>query len=446
MKIFSIGLLLLILKMPVAFCQTLQNTDSIKRLLMQNWEDTSRILLLTQLASNYRFFNPDSSIIIAQLAMDLAQRIHFDKGKVRALNIYGEALRFRGEFPQALEAQFNALQISKNVDDKEGEAMSLGSIGLVYLELNEFRQAINYLYQARKINDRVSNSLLEGLCLSGIGYGYLKMNMPDSALFFQQQAQALLNTLPVPTALGSLILTRLGIIHSKLRHHDLALRYFQDAIKISYVTGDLLNRGRTQYQIAELYYSVNQPDSSLHYCQLAFENGERISQKKIVLDASSLMAKLYKAQDNLDSAFHYQEVAIATNDSLYGREKFQQLQLLILTEQQRQRQLRENQIQFQRIGLLSALAVFLLIALLLWRNIRQQQRTNKTLSLKNDQIEVQRNILEKTLSELKATQSQLIQSEKMASLGELTAGIAHEIQNPLNFVNNFSEVNKELIE
>jgi signal transduction histidine kinase len=53
--------------------------------------------------------------------------------------------------------------------------------------------------------------------------------------------------------------------------------------------------------------------------------------------------------------------------------------------------------------------------------------------------------VEKTLEELKSTQAQLIQSEKMASLGELTAGIAHEIQNPLNFVNNFSEVNNELI-
>ncbi|MEN9568808.1 MAG: hypothetical protein RL172_39 [Bacteroidota bacterium] len=61
------------------------------------------------------------------------------------------------------------------------------------------------------------------------------------------------------------------------------------------------------------------------------------------------------------------------------------------------------------------------------------------------QITQQKEALEHTLNELKSTQAQLIQSEKMASLGELTAGIAHEIQNPLNFVNNFSEVSEELI-
>ncbi len=90
-----------------------------------------------------------------------------------------------------------------------------------------------------------------------------------------------------------------------------------------------------------------------------------------------------------------------------------------------------------------AFALALLIYIIVQLRSSYLKRENRLLE---ERVNHRTSQLKKSIEELKSTQEQLIQSEKMASLGELTAGIAHEIQNPLNFVNNFSEVSNELIQ
>ena len=91
------------------------------------------------------------------------------------------------------------------------------------------------------------------------------------------------------------------------------------------------------------------------------------------------------------------------------------------------------------IGGAAIILFVLIVAVLIWRNNLSQRKKNKQLDAQKTQLTEQRDELQTTIANLHKTQTQLIQSEKWRHWEKLTAGIAHEIQNPLNFVNNFSE-------
>lgn len=160
-NIFTV-LLTLVLGVQVILGQG-ADIDSLNKLLAHTDQDTSRVLLLTELSGYYQFFNSDTALLLTDKALALARKVNFTKGEIEAISRQGEVRHHRGELPQALEAELTAIQLSRKYNYPEAEAQSLTFIATINLDLGEYRAALNYLFQAKKIYDNVGSQLSTGV-------------------------------------------------------------------------------------------------------------------------------------------------------------------------------------------------------------------------------------------------------------------------------------------
>ena len=408
--------------------------DSLKEALVQANNEIEKFSTLIRITVTYTFSKPDTAMMYAQQALTLAKKINTDAALSQALRTYAGVLSQTGNYPQAIYSELESLKIIEKSNDFSDIGWIYHYLAADYMNVADYEHAIFYAHKAKSLYESHPNLYLSRgggrqywddmyeTTLEDLIKIYTKLNQSDSALkYLQIINRRFPNDQSIFYFYGDIYFTKGDYVK--------ALSFYQ---KDYHAFGGSIT---TYNALAKTFRKLNPIDSSIFYANKAFKLNTYAKYPKGLLETVDLLADVYQSKGNNDSAVKYLQLTMSIKDSLFNQRKIIQMQSMTFDEQLRQQDILEAQKAYRdRIKtyiLIGGLIALLVIAFILFRNNRQKQKANKEIG--------------KAYEELKSTQAQLIQSEKMASLGELTAGIAHEIQNPLNFVNNFSEVNDELI-
>ena len=492
----AIACIFLLLLNVSGYCQDAE-TDSLLHEVAKGKDDSLKVNALISLAISNSQSTSDKGLEFADSARNLAFKIGFKSGQAYAYKWLAIINMNKGNYYEALINSNKSLVIFQELGDKTGSSNILNNLGVFYSDKGEDSKAVEYYLQALDYAQQSGNKLRIETTLVNIGVIYSKNDATiDTALAYYLRALPYALEIKENESIG-IIYSNIGEVYAAKNDFKNADYYYKQSLDI---LGNSLSTANTYNDLGKLSIKRKAYDSAGIYFDKAYavakQNDSPIDILQALISKAKLMAVIgktndaitffnqaleigkplestpelkqvyeglsaeYKKINDYKNAFAYQNLLNETYQSEnekklsfntatleYAMELQKQSgQIAVLIKQNETQELKLAKEKLTRNVLIGGLAIVLIFVIALLVNTNQRKKLNRILLRQKREIEVQKSSVEKALNDLKSTQSQLIHSEKMASLGELTAGVAHEIQNPLNFVNNFSEVNKEMLE